>query len=116
MSGRTWFKIYSENWLRGSIRQDPLEVRAIFIDLLALANNSSFSDTGEVKFANGIGYTDEQLAGTMNIDVTLWIKAKKYLVKTERIIVSQHNEILVANWSKYQSEYKRQKRYRKTQS
>ena len=43
----------------------------------------------------------------------LWLEAKQKLINTERINVNGNNEIKILNWRKYQSEYARQKPYRK---
>jgi len=113
MGRRTWIKIYSEKWLRGSIRGENLEVRAVFIDLLALAGDSAYGDDGIIRLAPNCGFTDEQICKILNINDDVWIRAKKRLCETGRITVNAYNEIKIVNWKKYQSEYARQKEYRK---
>ena len=112
MGKRTWIKVYCDNWIGGSLRDETSDVRGCWIDLLALVGCSQYSDTGELKLRDGFGYTDEQIAGILRIDLELWLKAKARFIKTDRIITSKNNEIGIKNWIKYQSEYKRQKKYR----
>lgn len=113
MGRRTWIKIFAEKWLRGSIRQEPLEVRAIWIDILTLAADSVYGDDGVISVAPECGLTDEQIAAILNVDMTIWLEVKQKLINTERINVNGNNEIKMLNWRKYQSEYARQKPYRK---
>ncbi len=112
MGSRTWIKVYCDKWITGTIRNEPPEIRCTWIDLLALSGTGQYGDTGEIKLANGVGYTDEQIAQILHIKPSLWRKAKLRLVETERIKVSPKGAISITNWSKYQSEYERQKPYR----
>lgn len=113
MGRRTWIKIYSEKWLRGSIRQETPGVRGIWIDILTLAADSAYGDEGVISLAPGCGLNDEQIASMLNVPLEIWAKIKRRLIKTGRITVNGPNEIKVINWKKYQSEYARQKPYRK---
>ena len=109
MGRRTWIKIFSEKWLRGSIRQETPQIRGIWIDLLALAADSAYGDYGLITIAPGIGFTDKQIAKMLNLPRQLWVATKGRLKKTGRILVTNKNEIQIKNWKKYQSEYARQK-------
>ncbi|MFA6307073.1 MAG: phage replisome organizer N-terminal domain-containing protein [Patescibacteria group bacterium] len=113
MGSRTWIKVYCDRWINGSIREETPELRSIWIDLMALVGSNLGADNGELRLAPGIGYTDEQISAILNIPVELWQRAKNRLIETERITVTRKNEIAILNWSKYQSEYKRQKHSRK---
>jgi hypothetical protein len=112
MGSRTWIKVYCDNWIQGTLREETPDVRGIWADLLALAGSGQYGDTGEIKLTNGVGYTDEQIAQILCIKKPLWRKAKLRLMETERIRISRKGAISITNWSKYQSEYNRQKRYR----
>jgi len=112
MGRRTWIKIYSEKWLRGSIRKEKPEVRGIWVDILTLAADSAYGDEGVISLAPGCGLTDKQIHSMLNITPEMWTKIKKRLIKTDRIIVNGTNEMRVINWKKYQSEYSRQRPYR----
>ena len=114
MGRRTWIKIYCDKWLRGSIREETLETRAIWIDILTLAGDSAFGDDGVISVAPGCGYTDEQIARILGVSLQVWKKNKEILKKTERISNNKTGEIIITNWKTYQSEYARQKEYRQS--
>lgn len=116
MGGRTWVKIFTDNWFEGTIRRESPLVRAVFVDLLALAGK--MGDEGKIRLpGTTIGYTDLQLAAILNIGVPEWVQSKERLsnhpdAKENRISITNENVIEIINWSKYQSEYLRQKGYR----
>ncbi len=112
MGSRTWIKIYCNKWLTGTLREDASDVRGVWIDLLTFAGGGQYGDTGEIKLTNGVGFTDGQIAEILHIPKSLWRKAKHRLLETERIKISPKGAIRITNWSKYQSEYNRQKPYR----
>jgi len=110
MGRRTWIKIYCDNWLRGTLREETAELRGIWTDILTLAGDSTYGDEGYIKLANNVGYTDEQIASILQLkDVITWEKTKKILKETDRISILEGNVIRIVNWRKYQSEYMRQK-------
>jgi len=113
MGRRTWIKIFSEKWLRGSIRQEKPELRGIWMDLLALAADSAYGDFGLIAITPTMGFSDNQIAKMLNLPRQLWVATKGRLVKTDRISIGKDNEITIINWKKYQSDYARQKPYRK---
>ncbi len=114
MGRRTWIKIYCDRWLRGTLRDDPPWIRGIWIDLLALAGDSPFSDRGVIQVSAQIGFTDEQIASILKVSASEWLEAKQRLMEVDRISVDGSNAITITNWKVYQSEYERQKPYRKT--
>lgn len=114
MANRTWFKIYADKWLTGTIREESPSVRGIFVDLLALAGGGEFGDWGVISLKNGVGIFDSQYQKILNVSKTEWRTTKKRLILTERIAVNSANVITILNWRKYQSEYERQKPYRNT--
>ena len=109
MGSRTWIKIYCDRWLNGSIREETPEVRGIWVDLLVLAGSGKYGDSGEIKITDRLGYFDKQLAELLQISVQKWVACKKKLIQTERVCVENNNIIVIKNWSKYQSEYERQR-------
>lgn len=111
MGSRTWIKIYCDKWLEGTIRDETLAVRAIWIDLLALAGSGRYGDIGEIKLGKDIGLFDSQIAAILEISNEIWLTTKQRLIMTERITVSKGNTITITNWTKYQSEYERVRRY-----
>lgn len=112
MGSRTWIKIYCDNWLEGTISQESLALRGIWIGLLALAGSGKRGDTGLVMAIKGVGFSDSMLAAMLKVTRQRWVYAKKTLQKTDRIAVDKANVITIINWQKYQSEYERQKPYR----
>ena len=112
MGSRTWIKIYSDNWIEGSMREEMPDIRGIFVDLLALAGSGKYGDDGIIKLQNNVGFTDRQFENLLKMTNFQWLKAKKRLIFTERIAVNNSNIVTIINWKKYQSEYERQKPYR----
>lgn len=134
MSSRTWIKVYCDKWLEGTISEESISVRGVWISLLALAGNGKYGDSGEIKALDGVGFNNNQVAAMLKISLNLWVATKKQLIKTGRIIEqppqkpnenhcqppetpskekSQPPPILViVNWKKYQSEYERTSKYR----
>lgn len=112
MGSRTWIKIYCDSWLEGSLKDDPLELRGLWIGLLALAGSGKYGDDGIIKVRGNIGLEDRQLGKIFSITTNKFSKLKNKLVKLERIFVDSNNIITILNWGKYQSEYLRQKPYR----
>lgn len=112
MGSRTWIKVYCDKWLSGTLREESSELRGVWIDLLALAGSGLYGDTGEIRLQNGIGLTNLQLQKLLNISKYQWLKSKKRLQDTERIAVNNLGAIRIINWSRYQSEYERQRVYR----
>lgn len=121
MGRTTWIKLYSESWLRGSIRKETCEIRSVFVDLLTMAGDSAYGDIGTIQLADGVGFSDDLIAGMLNIPPNVWLKAKKRFAshpdtkenRIEIIKLKQGYAIKIINWVKYQSEYERQKPYRK---
>lgn len=111
---RNWIKLYVGQTLRGTMMDEltPAE-RWVFIGLLLLAGDSAFD--GQVSLTQRIGYSDEQIANLIKVPIALFLRAKEKLADPEinKIIVLNRNVIKIVNWHKYQSEYGRQKQYRK---
>lgn len=112
MGKRTWFKVYPDKWLKGTIRQETPEIRSVWIDLLALAAAGEYGDSGEIKYNDDIGLTDRQISTALSISLRLWRKAKKRFLETNRVEITESGAIRITNWHKYQSEYARQKPWR----
>ena len=112
MGSRTWIKVYCDKWLEGTLRQESLELRGVWIGLLTLAGSGRYGDTGEVKLASNMGMSDGQIAAILSVDEEAWKRAKEQLIHSERISVTDGNVIHVSNWNRYQSEYERTKQYR----
>lgn len=116
MGSRTWIKIYCDKWLNGTIREESLDVRAVWVDLLVLAGSGKYGDSGEIKITDQIGFLDQQLADLLQISRQKWATIKKKLNETDRVIIKNGNIICIKNWARYQSEYERTRQYSVTKS
>jgi hypothetical protein len=104
---RTWVKLFCNQWLNGSARNDPLEVRALWVDLLAIAGE--FGGDGRVRITENLPFSDENMAKMMRVKPFVWRKVKAYLIQNERIIVDSDGFLTITKWAAYQSEYQRTK-------
>jgi hypothetical protein len=108
MSSRTWVKINCDRWFDGTIRREPIEVRAIWTDILALAGRTGTDGYVHLPGTN-IGYSDEQLCAIFNVQMDVWMRAKERLSnhpdgeRENRIRVNEGNCIEIINWASYQS-------------
>ena len=88
-----------------------------------MAGDSAYGDNGIIQLAENVGFTDENLAGILKIPIEIWIKAKDRLLnhpdpkenRIESIKLPVGFGVKIINWEQYQSEYSRQKPYRKLQ-
>ena len=115
MNHRPWIKLWCEGILDGSINQEPIEVRFLWIALLCLAGETD-GENGIIQFGDGVGLPDEVLAKRLKVNLADFRKAKSRLQETERIAVSESNVITILNWKKYQANYVKLRRYRETSS
>jgi hypothetical protein len=104
---RTWVKLFCNQWLNGSARHDPLEVRALWVDLLAIAGE--FGGDGRVRITENTPFSDENIAKMMKVKPSIWRKVKSYLIQNGRITVDIDGFLTITKWSTYQSEYQRTK-------
>lgn len=112
MGKRAWIKIHCEPWLDKSVIKLSLAERGAWITLLCMAGNSDFGDIGVLQSTPNRGISVHQIAFLMDISVK---QTKRYLdifVQLEMITIKADNIIIINNWTKYQSEYSRQKSYR----
>ncbi len=101
MARPPWIKLWTEEWLDGSIRMElsPSE-RSIWADLLALSGRSRVP--GLIQANNGVPYTHNYLAGRFNVSEELLETTLKKCSIQKRIIEDE-NGIKIINWKKYQS-------------
>jgi len=99
-----WVKIWTENWLDGSLREQmtPVE-RSIWIDLLVMAGRSR--TPGIVQSNPDTPYSHQYLANRFNIPVKDLEVALKKFIEQERIHENTKG-IEIINWDKYQSSKK----------
>ena len=113
---RTWFKMFAEEWLDGTMRfQLSHEQRAIWADLLALAARSRYPGIICAGETNGeyTPYPSGWIARRLNHSARKFRQALVLFEQQDRIS-NENGVIKILSWSKYQSEYKRQLPYRST--
>jgi hypothetical protein len=112
MARRNWIKIYPEGFLRRTLYKEMPDIgeRYAWIGFLCLAGDNSFD--GKISITETMGYTDEQLAGLLDMDLNILKSAKKKMIKYDKISVDSNNVIQILSWKTYQSEYNRQRDYR----
>lgn len=107
---RKWIKMWTQECLRGTIRFDftPAE-RSVWYDLLILAGDCR--QDGIIAAGKGIPYPHMWISATLNISPAL---LERVLVKCRDTgrITENSDGIHITNWTRYQSEYDRQKPYR----
>ncbi len=108
---RKWIKLWVAESLRGTIRFDfSSEERGVWYDLLSMAGDCRLD--GYIAAGDNKGYPVEWIAGVLNISIELLQRTIDKCLKTRRIEKSPQG-LHITNWHKYQSEYERQKPYRK---
>lgn len=108
---RAWLKIYITGWLHGSIRwQLTPEERSVWADLLCLAGECNRE--GEIADNDGRALPRSFIANRLNIPLELLDVAIKKCEEEGRVI-EKSGILVITNWAAYQSEYSRQKKYRK---
>ena len=108
MGRKFWIKIWTEEWLDGSIREQltPVE-RSIWIDLLVMAGRSR--KLGVVQSNPTVGYTHEYLASRFKVDKGDFNEAIKHFISQQRIKENEKG-IYILNWDKYQAKYQKFKK------
>jgi hypothetical protein len=119
---RSWVKLWVTEWLDGTTRFEMSDAqRAFWIDLLALAGQSRFPGricAGQVEGVF-VGYPLSKFQALMSepIDVEQTLQLFEKTGKIRLTVTAEAPTKLVMiellNWDRYQSEYQRQKKYRK---
>jgi hypothetical protein len=118
---RQWVKLWVNEWLDGTTRFELTAAqRLLWVDLLALAGRSRFPGfiyAGTGQGGEKVGYPIAYLAGVLQMDETDTNNALKLLAAHGHITLDEISPekyvIGIVNWEKYQSEYLRQRAYRK---
>jgi len=110
----TWVKLYITGWLHGSIRyQLEPDERGVWADLIAMAGQCLSG--GTICDNGGVAFPRQYIANQLNIPLELLERTIEKCKKEGRIHENK-GVIIIANWSAYQSEYERQKKYRQSAS
>jgi len=120
--GRQWVKLWVNEWLDGTTRFEMTDAqRAFWIDLLAMAGRSRFPGTicaGQVD-GKYVGYPlnrfQSLLSEPLDVEETLKLfeRTGKITIETTAEAPVRLLKVELINWNRYQSEYQRQKKYRK---
>ncbi len=109
-TSRRWVKLHVKGWLHGSIRwQHTAEERGVWADLIALAGECNRE--GAICDNDGKAFPLEFLANQLNISLTLLESTIEKAIVHDRI-TEKEGVIYITNWTTYQSEYERVKKYR----
>ena len=109
---RTWIKLYPIDCLEGSIRyQLEPDERGVWYDLLNFAA-ISVQEPGTIADKDGRPYPHSFIANRLNISLELLERALNKCAEEGRV-QEDASGIRITNWKAYQSEYERQKPYRK---
>lgn len=120
---RSWVKLWVNEWLDGTTRYEMSDAqRAFWIDLLAMAGRSRYPGVicaGKSPDGKYIGYPINKFQSLMsepiNVEGTLAMfeRTGKITVESTPDSPLRLLTLELLNWDKYQSEYQRQKPYRK---
>jgi len=111
---RPWLKLWAIECLEGSIRyQLDAAGRGTWYDLLALARICG--QEGSISDRDKRPYPHDYIANRLNIPLELLESTLKNCIDEGRITEDEKG-IHITNWKTYQSEYERQKQYRKPKS
>lgn len=108
-----WRKSWCEQNIFGPTRRelDPAE-RSVWTDYLDLAELSPA--TGKVCIGPGVGYTQEQLAELLVVPLEVLRRAEEKMIQAGKISMGPGRVVTILNWPKYQSEYDRWRRWRRS--
>ena len=107
----TWVKLYITGWLHGSIRyQLEPDERGVWADLIAMAGQCLSS--GRICDNDGQPYPKQYIANQLNVPIELLERTITKCEKEGRV-QDIDGVIAITHWETYQSEYERQRKYRK---
>ena len=109
-----WIRLWTDETINGTTFTElTAEQRGVWWSLLILAGYSPVP--GVICIAPGIPYTRGQMAGFLKLPLDVLTRSIEHLASPEvkKIVINQDGTIAIANWNKYQTEYDRQKGYRR---
>lgn len=94
-----WIPLYVDKWIFGSTRieLEPAE-RGVFVDLLAFGGK----DKGYIRANETTAYHHRQLAGLLNIEVSLLESTIAKCLHFEKLLEPSPGIYLLKNWDNYQ--------------
>lgn len=109
-----WIRLWPDYIINGTTFSElSVEERGVWFCLLAMAGYSPLP--GTICIAEALPYTREQMATFLKIQLTTLNKAIDRLADSavKKIIIQADGTLKICNWAKYQTEYDRQKGYRR---
>ena len=108
---RRWIKIYAQESIDGSIRWQltPAE-RSAWYDILCFS--SICSNVGDICDRDGKPIPRQFIANRLNIPMQLLTSTIEKCITEGRMTEDEDGVLHITNWSRYQSEYDRQKQSR----
>lgn len=107
---RTWVKFWVDECLDGSIREElEPDERGVWYDLIIYSAKCRVP--GIISANETQPISRHRLAGILNIMEELLERTLSICQESNRIHIDGQGLIHIVNWSKYQSEYQRQKSY-----
>lgn len=98
---RWWVKLWTNDWLSGSLRFDMTPIqRSIFLDLIALANESR--DRGFIRANPNRPYPHSWIASKLNVSLEEFEEALAVCIAQDRVIENSDG-IQVVNFQFYQN-------------
>ena len=108
----SWVKLWVAECLTGTIRWElEPDERGVWYDLLLLAGDCR--TPGIISANETTPMPRRTIAGRLNIDEKLLEKTISKCVASGRIEIDEMGLIHIFKWAKFQSDYQRQKPYRK---
>lgn len=110
---RLWVKMWVEECLEGTIRFDFTSAeRGVWYDLIMLAGHCRVP--GIISANENTAYPHSYIAGKLNVDIELFERTLEKCKSGKDPRIKETDEgIVLINWDHYQSEYQRQKPFRK---
>jgi len=107
---RTWVKLFVTGWLHGSIRwQFTAEERGVWADIIAIGGE--IGQDGKICDNDGRPLPRDFIANQLNIKQVLLDRVIAKCIHEGRL-EEVDGVLTLANWTRYQSEYTRQKKSR----
>ncbi len=100
-----WFKVWDKEWLEKN-GEVSLETQGAMVRVMCAANRCM--DDGRFTYRQKTPLTMEQILGDAGLTERQW-----GLVVAEKFVHKNNGVWEIRNWKHYQSEYQRQKGYRK---
>ena len=107
---RTWVKFWVAECIDGSVREqlEPDE-RGVWYDLIILSARCRVP--GVISSNEAEPMSHRRIAGILNISEELLERTLTKCREQQRLTIDKAGLITILNWSKYQSEYQRQRQY-----